>query len=116
MLKLVGRKMALSLGLAVTLAFSSLASAWGTLDVLTLVCPNMVWAGQPINGYAAGGEVPMSVHTGSMFGPLPGTPLMGPGDPLPFSVPTNELMIGTIVTITAGDRTGQNAFALVFII
>ena len=119
MLKFAGRKIALSLGLAASLAFSSIGFAWGTGNCVMLVAPLNVWAGQTIHGYVAGGHTPMTVYSTGKYGPLPvmpspgGTPV---DDPLHFAIPTFEPMRGSIVTITGGDPTGQSDTATVLVI
>ena len=119
MLKLAGRKIALSLGLAASLVFSSIGFAWSTGTHVIVVAPCSVWAGQTIHGYVAGGFVPMNVFSSGTYGPLPtipnpwGSPI---DDPLYFAIPTFEPMIGSIVTIIGGDCTGQSDTATVLVI
>ena len=116
MLKFVGRKMALSLGVAASLMFSSLGFAWGTGTHVIVVAPLSVWAGQTIQGYVAMGEVPMSVFSTGGPGPIPAPCSTPMDDPLHFSIPTFEPMHGSIITIIGGDAKGQSATATVLVI
>src|SRR5688572_12921372 len=118
MLKFVGRKFALSLGLMASLGFSTLAAAWNLGTEVVLVVPATVWAGQTIQGYVASGTTPMNVScTSSAPCPLPPIMTSAPhSDPLYFSIPTWEPMRGSILTVTGGDACGHSKTKPILII
>jgi len=107
-------RVAVATGLSVSLLFSATCFGLATGTGLILVVNPSVMAGQPINGYAAMGEVPMSVGSTSPWGTP--TPAMAPSDPVSFSYPTTEPMKGTIVTITANDAGGASVSAPVLVL
>jgi hypothetical protein len=110
MLGRFGRRVRISFALMLSLGVSVLASAFGTLDCLSITAPAGVIAGLPIAGFVAGGHVPMNwsaSDTGGFLPPIP--PTYGAGDPVYFFIPTFEPMRGSVVTINASDPTGATA-------
>ena len=107
-----GRRLRLTFALSLSLAVSVLASAFGTLDCLSITAPAGVPAGLPIIGFVAGGHIPMSWSAQAGGGPLC-PPQYGIGDPVYFLIPTWEPMRGSVVTINASDPSGATATATV---